>query len=375
MKIAYVTSNVRDPNAGVSGATLNIGSAVGELGADVDFYMLDHFPMTRYPTFDKLLFPIRVSCLPSLQSYDVVDHSIENTILNFLPHRPLTVARSHGLEHVTHDRLIQEAKETGRRPSWKYPLYNGSIALWDERMSLCRADIALLLNKRDRDYAIQRLKVDADKAHIMPNGLPEQFIGRPFNEVHTGLGIKLAFIGGYIERKGISYLKTALGNILRRHPTVSITFLGTKCNSDVVFTDYDRSVHGQISVVPTYAQEDLPDLLAGHKIMLFPSLSEGFSLALLEAMACGLAPIVTDIPGTTDLCVDGNNAIVVPPANSVALELAIERLISEPKIQADLCRRAHQTAQDYSWVSIAERTLRMYEKGLRRKSIGHTNAS
>jgi sugar transferase (PEP-CTERM/EpsH1 system associated) len=76
---------------------------------------------------------------------------------------------------------------------------------------------------------------------------------------------------------------------------------------------------------------DVPGLLARAAIFVLPSRSEGISLTLLEAMACGLPVVATRVGGTPEVVRDGQDGLLVPPSNPAALAAAILRLRRDPE--------------------------------------------
>jgi glycosyltransferase involved in cell wall biosynthesis len=102
-------------------------------------------------------------------------------------------------------------------------------------------------------------------------------------------------------------------------------------------------------------------------VNLFPTLSEGFGLALLEAMARGIPSVVTATPGPNEFCRDGLNALVVPPADAQALERGLRRLIDSAALRHRLSREAVATARKYTWPLVASDNLDIYEGRLARK--------
>ena len=176
-----------------------------------------------------------------------------------------------------------------------------------------------------------------------------------------------AQVGNYITRKGIEYGAAALNAIVDRYPQVKVSFLGTGCSQAEVHADFEPAVHDRIRVIPRYSHEALPDLLRGHHIKLFPTLSDGFGLALIEAMACGLAPVTTTTPGPMEIVSDGHNGILVPPRDSHAIKQALERLILDRPYLDRLRPNAYATAQNYSWEPIARDNLAFYEEALFQK--------
>ena len=132
-----------------------------------------------------------------------------------------------------------------------------------------------------------------------------------------------------------------------------------------MLADLPPSVHARVHVVPEYRHADLPALLAGHHVLVSASLAEGFSLALPEAMACGLAPVATSISGSREVIRDGKNGLLVAPRDPVALASGIERLADDRGSLERLRAGAHASARGLSWERIARETLAFYESDWR----------
>lgn len=79
-----------------------------------------------------------------------------------------------------------------------------------------------------------------------------------------------------------------------------------------------------------------------------PSLSEGLSIALLEAMASGLPIVATQVGAAGKLIGDGKHGLLVPPGDTTALSVALQRLLADPAVRSRLGRGAQQAAQPYS---------------------------
>lgn len=132
-----------------------------------------------------------------------------------------------------------------------------------------------------------------------------------------------------------------------------------------MYKDFEPVFHPRIKVIPFYKHETLPTLLKDHHIHLFPSLCEGFGCALIEAMACGLAPITTDADGPMDIVRANHDALVVPRRNADAIEEAIKKLINNRVLLSTIRENAHETAQQYSLRSVAKSKLTAYQNILR----------
>jgi glycosyltransferase involved in cell wall biosynthesis len=377
VKIALISSCLNVPDAGVAGVNHALAEALRKAGAQADLYFFEDIMPGRSAASAggrKLLpaFPLALAMSRDWRGYDVIDTaSNELWLLALRQHlsnrksRPLLVNRSHGLDQVVDERLRASASRGEARLSWKYPLYTGGFRLWEVRQSMKLADRCLLLNEYDRHYAIERLGVEASRTDVVDNGVANSLLALPA-PIPRGSGqpLRIAQIGGYIERKGIRFGNAALVNVLARYPQVEMLFLGTGRPREQVLADFPEVLHPRIQVRPRFQREELPALLAGHQIKLFPSLFEGFGMAVVEAMACGLAPVVTDIPGVAERLQDGIDALIVPPGDAGALEKAIGRLIAGSDELERIRQSAWNRARSFSWDTIAVKTLDIYRNGL-----------
>jgi glycosyltransferase involved in cell wall biosynthesis len=374
MKILLAIHHYLNPNAGAAGVTLKLGEAYSKMGHDVYYYSPDDLPQLPSGKLGTILFPYHlakhIEKLHETIELDVVHASSGDVWIwgiffsRLLPaKKPLVVTQSHGLEHTMHDQILEDARNGRLKLSWKYPLYSGSIMLWKAAKSFQVADFCFMLNQHDATIVREKLKVTAAKVKVFPNGIPDEFIGLPFEafEPKDRQLPGIALVGTYLDRKGIQYSVPALDILMQRYPQLRVTFLGTGVAVEKVLDDFNLAVRDRVTVVPFFDKPDLPRLLKNSHILLFPSLSEGFPLALPEAMACGLAPITTQIPGPTEIVVDGVNGLLVAPRDQLQLEQAIEKLIDDVDYLQKLQAEAHRTVQRLSWRYIAKQHLSLYQ--------------
>jgi glycosyltransferase involved in cell wall biosynthesis len=374
MNILLTIHHELTPNGGAPGVTLRLGQEYSRLGHNVRYCSFNDLPAALPEIVKTLVFPefvaAHIARLRQQWSIDVVDASTGDAWvwarLRQSSSRPLVVTRSHGLEHIMHLETLEEARQGNLHLSWKYPLYHGGFRLWEVAESLKTADLALLPNRADLNYAVDNLGVNPNLAQTFVNGVLAEFIGLSYEETpqaETAL-IRIAQVSTHIPRKGIHYSVPALNTILARYPYVQVTLLGTVDSEAQVKAAFDPAICDRVTVIPRFDHDTLPVLLQGHHIKLFPTLSEGFSVALVEAMACGLAPVTTSIPASLEIVQDGHNGILIPTRDSTAIEHALERLILDRPYLDRLRQNAYATAQRYSWETIAKKTLMLYEQSL-----------
>jgi glycosyltransferase involved in cell wall biosynthesis len=112
----------------------------------------------------------------------------------------------------------------------------------------------------------------------------------------------------------------------------------------------------------------LQDLYARSSVFAFPSLGEGFGIPVLEAMAWALPVVASNTSSLPEIC--GGDALLVDPLDVDALAGALQRLIAEPALAADLAGRGCARARTQTWRAAAEATLGVYNELLSRPLAG-----
>lgn len=92
-------------------------------------------------------------------------------------------------------------------------------------------------------------------------------------------------------------------------------------------------------------REDVPELLAACDLFVLPSLYEGSSLAVLEAMAAGIPIVSSAIGGTDELIEDGRSGLLVPPGDAEALAAALRRALGEQELREEMAARARERVE------------------------------
>jgi len=107
--------------------------------------------------------------------------------------------------------------------------------------------------------------------------------------------------------------------------------------------------------------EDMPALLAGVDIAVLPSYREGLPRSLIEAAACALPLVATDVPGCRAVVTDGIDGLLVPARDAQALAVAIGRLVDDPVAARRLGRAARAKAlREFDERRVIARTLEAY---------------
>ena len=160
------------------------------------------------------------------------------------------------------------------------------------------------------------------------------------------VGQELLFVGQWLPIKGIDYLVAAFA-ALAESTRARLTCVGTGASADTVLAAFPEAVRPRVRVVPSVDRRGLYDALRAADVFVFPSLSEGFSKALLEAMAAGLPIVATAVGAGVDTLRDGANALVVPPADAGAMATAVGRYLGDVELATRHGAAARATAAHY----------------------------
>lgn len=211
----------------------------------------------------------------------------------------------------------------------------------------------------------QILGIEAQRRHYVPNGVdPEKY--HPVSaEAKTALrrelnlpteGTITLYAGRLSEEKRVRYLVETWPTIRAKHPDASLLILGqgpeeaslkAKTSDGVIFG-------GAVHNVPPYLQ--------AADVFVLPSIAEGFSVAMLEAMASELAVVITDVGGARDAIDDGVHGLVIPPDDQPALEQALLAVLGDQASRQRMGQAARQRVQQEFALSVIAKQLRgLYE--------------
>jgi D-inositol-3-phosphate glycosyltransferase len=102
-------------------------------------------------------------------------------------------------------------------------------------------------------------------------------------------------------------------------------------------------------------------------VVCVPSRREGYGMVAREAMARARPVVATAVGGLADAVEDGLTGLLVPPADPTALRAAIEELLADPGLRAELGANARRRAEEcYSWAAATESLLSLYAEVSRR---------
>jgi glycosyltransferase involved in cell wall biosynthesis len=371
VRILVISHHEKNPDAGVSSVCLNVAAELRRLGHQVDEFHLDDAPWhrrVRDPRVQQLLFPyiVRRAIAPRTAAYDVIDATNASGWLLFWSlrrrrQRPALVVRSAGLEHLD-DRELERERRLGHEPiSWKYRLVHRGLRLREVGWAIRSADAMVCPARADRDYVLRRRWTRPSHIFVTPWGADEMYQQVRPRQRERSDDFRVLWWGSWISRKGAYYFPAAVAEAAVAVPGLRVTFGGTGKSWEELAESFPAEHRRRLTVLPFVDREQHRRILAEHDCLAFPSLSEGFGLAALEAMAAGLPVITTPTGIGRDIIRHGANGLVVPKRSPAATAAAIARLAADPAYARRLGDAARETAGCYTWRRVAEQTVTVYQ--------------
>jgi len=208
------------------------------------------------------------------------------------------------------------------------------------------ADMVLAPSPFVRDGMIE-LGARPESIGLVPYGLPEHWFGPTDAQPVPG---RVLFVGGVGLRKGNHYLAEACRILAARGVKADVRVIGP----------YDaKQIASPLFKGPTYVgqvpRSQVREEFLRADVFAFPTIAEGFALAHLEAMACGV-PVVTT-PNCGPAVRDGLDGFVIPTRDARTLADRLQELISDRGLRARMSESARERAAEYSWAHYRRRLL------------------
>ena len=240
-------------------------------------------------------------------------------------------------------RLMEREKELW--PEWA-PTLTG---IKNSAIKLARKDEELSLS--DRIFVASRFTANTLKefpgqlstVEVIPYGFPVVSASRDYELNLEKRPLKLLFVGGLSQRKGIANLFEAVEPLKEQ---ISLTVVGRKASEECPALDRALKKHHWI---PSLPHAKVLQLMREHDVLVFPSLFEGFGLVITEAMSQGTPVITTDRTAGPDVINPGKNGWLVEAGSTIALRAAIAELLDHPEKIALAGDAAMQTAGNRPW--------------------------
>ena len=269
-------------------------------------------------------------------------------------------ARSAGVPIVVHSEHGYE-KETMNG----FPLRRRAF----RRLAYGMADALLTVTEELRNYHAKQGWVSAAAFRVISNGIDLQTFSpkrEPTSSFRSELKIApgrlvLGTIGRMVAVKDQLTLLRAADALASRGMDIQVLLVGSGPEAQTLqnYVASSLALNGRVSIMaPT---ERVAETLRSMDVFVLPSLAEGMSNTLLEAMACGIPVIATNAGGNPEIVEDGRSGFLFSPGDFAELALLVERIHRDPALKTRLAKAARDRVErQYSLENMASAYRHLY---------------
>ncbi len=224
------------------------------------------------------------------------------------------------------------------------------VMLFVVKLLFKKADVFLCQGNKWRDYAINILEFDESKVQFISNWTATRSlieIGENRRYADRKNASKILFVGWLEEFKGVFELLEAAKNLYKEDLNFHLTLAGNG-NAEIDAKEFviKNNLTKVVSFTGWVDDSGLKELLKNNEIFVLPSWAEGLPNSMIEAMASGLAVIVTPVGVIKDFIVDNENGLIVEVNDVSSLQIAIKKLICSKGITNKLAINGLSTAKN-----------------------------
>jgi len=237
-------------------------------------------------------------------------------------------------------------------------------------LSSKRADRIIAGSENSKKDIIAILGIPEEKIKVIYIGVDKEYkvINDPskLNVVRAKHNISKKFIlhvGSMSPRKNIPRLIEAYSKLpLELLKEYELVLVGGKSwrSGEIVAKIEQLGLRNGVIFTDFVEEDDLPLLMNAASLLAFPSLYEGFGIPPLEAMACGVPVVASNVSSIPEVV--GDAALLFDPYNVEEMTALICEVLTDEELRDDLVRRGFERVKGFSWGKAAQETLAVYDE-------------
>ena len=245
-----------------------------------------------------------------------------------------------------------------------------------------QADLLIASTADEGADLVSGYGADPERVYVVPPGVDLSVFqpidrGEARRKIGYGSGRLLMFVGRLERLKGVEVAIRALALLRdRSHDDVRLLILGED-SKDGDESEKDRlkaiasdlGVRDRVDFLGSVAHHELPYFYSAADVCVMPSYSESFGLVGLEAQACGVPVVGSDVSGLRSVVRDDVSGYLIDGHEPAAYAERIGRLLNNPELAQQMGRRGRLLAQRFSWTRTADRLQELFEGMIERAQV------
>ena len=289
--------------------------------------------------------------------FHIIDHS-DGYLVNWLKKKAPTVVTCHDLINLIHPELFRDRA--------RFPWL--SLATWKFSLqSMTHAHRIISVSNHTAQDIVQHLHLSPTQIQTVPNGVDSIFQAE---KLPTATDFRQKFnlpkdtccllnVGSNNPRKNIITILQVVNHL--RNKNFPIHFW--KAGDD--FTDSQKTFIAEhqldscISYLGKPDKETLIQIYNSADVLVAPSTYEGFGITVIEAMACGLPVVASNVTSLPEVVADA--AMLMEPLDTAGIAHSVEQIFTQPMLRDDLIQKGFKRAAQFNWHNTAEQIAQIYE--------------
>ena len=163
----------------------------------------------------------------------------------------------------------------------------------------------------------------------------------------SGSGVRVLCVARLVRHKGHATLLRALAALAGDGLQLEATLVGDGPErGELERLAAELGIGGQVRFAGALGQDELPAVYRDHDVFCLPTLSEAVGVVNMEAMACGLPVVSSELMGVPELIEDGANGLLVTPGREGELAAALRRLAEDPRMRTRMGEAGRRSVEE-----------------------------
>jgi len=244
-----------------------------------------------------------------------------------------------------------------------------TFSFWVNQTALKGASAIIVPSEYIKNLMTKKWPDFENKIFVTHLGYNPEYRPRPVQEIERVKRqhkLKTAYfihvVGGYVARKNSLRVLEAFKTLNPAQKNITMVFVGRDFGPEYQKTQKavcDLGLKKLVFFLKYLPTADLAALLCGAIASVYPSLSEGFGLPVLEAMACGVPVVTSNLGAMAEVA--GQAALLVNPHNIAGIAKAMETFWKDARLRKKYQTLGLERTKHFSWQKCAQETLKIFE--------------
>lgn len=225
-----------------------------------------------------------------------------------------------------------------------------------------KAEVVFTVSKFQKQQIIKHIQLPEEKIKVVYNGVSQLYFERTSptacDEVRLAYNLPsryIFFLGNKEPRKNLTRVLQSYDKLRQKvsnPPLLLIKGLDEEYLLKVLSEQDILDIFDYIKLVEYIKVEHLPTIYQMADMLLFPSLSEGFGIPIIEAMASGTPVITSNVTSMPEVA--GDAAMLVDPTSVDEIAYSMKKILTDPALKQLLIERGHERAKEFTWNKLAK---------------------